>query len=269
MFLLLVLTWIFLPLHTSACPFDSSGNNPGFSEPGDSCGAMSEITLGTGSLLEDHTLVGYRSMGQVRALRLVYSSLRADPRPIIIGVFRIPEGRAIPSSLSYSLEIVDLSEGERLFVDTSRLTRGPSYAVVQPAQVDATALDTGLYPYRLHQFADESQDVIEGMMRVENERDSPFGTGWTLDGVDRLHVLADGSVLLITGYGGARHFHVASSGTFTAPQGEFSSLRRNDDGSYTRRLTDGTQVHFDAQGLQTAVVDRNGNATIYAYEALT
>ncbi len=54
---------------------------------------------------------------------------------------------------------------------------------------------------------------------------------------------------------------------FSALPGEFSVLYRNPDGTWKRRLLDGTEQHFDVEGRQTAVVDRNGNATTYAYDA--
>ena len=53
---------------------------------------------------------------------------------------------------------------------------------------------------------------------------------------------------------------------YTSSDGDFSTLIRNIDGSYTRTLKNGTQVHFDANGLQTDVIDRNGNITLYTYD---
>ncbi len=43
----------------------------------------SEISVSEGILAIEHTLVGYQSLGQNRALRFVYGSLSADPQPII------------------------------------------------------------------------------------------------------------------------------------------------------------------------------------------
>jgi len=57
------------------------------------------------------------------------------------------------------------------------------------------------------------------------------------------------------------------SNVFTSPPGDFSTLRRNGNGTYTRTLKDGTAIHFDGQGLQTSVVDRNGNAKVYGYQS--
>ena len=54
---------------------------------------------------------------------------------------------------------------------------------------------------------------------------------------------------------------------FASPAGEFSTLARNPDGSFTRRTKDGTLHDYDPEGLLTAVTDRNGNATTYAYDA--
>jgi RHS repeat-associated protein len=53
---------------------------------------------------------------------------------------------------------------------------------------------------------------------------------------------------------------------FTAPAGDFSILTRNADSTYTRRLKDGTEYHFNTAGLQTVMIDRNGNRTVYVYD---
>lgn len=56
-------------------------------------------------------------------------------------------------------------------------------------------------------------------------------------------------------------------GSFVSPSGDFSVIMKNPtDNTYTRRLKDGTEYHFNAAGLQTAMIDRNGNRTGYAYD---
>ena len=52
---------------------------------------------------------------------------------------------------------------------------------------------------------------------------------------------------------------------FEGIDGDYSTVTANQDGTYTRTLKNGTQINFDANGLQTSMVDRNGNTTIYAY----
>ncbi|MEZ4726002.1 MAG: RHS repeat-associated core domain-containing protein [Caldilineaceae bacterium] len=56
------------------------------------------------------------------------------------------------------------------------------------------------------------------------------------------------------------------SNYFSSPEGDFSLLTIKDDNTYTRRLKDGTEYHFNAAGLQTAMIDRNGNRSVYAYD---
>jgi len=64
-----------------------------------------------------------------------------------------------------------------------------------------------------------------------------------------------------------RIFHNGGeSQDFVTPKGDFSRLEEHTDGTFTRFLKNGTRIHFNAQGLQTSVVDRNGNATTYDYD---
>ena len=56
-----------------------------------------------------------------------------------------------------------------------------------------------------------------------------------------------------------------SNNQFTAPRGDFSTLTKNNDETFTRTLKDGTNILFDANGLQTSIVNRNGNTTSYLY----
>ncbi len=53
---------------------------------------------------------------------------------------------------------------------------------------------------------------------------------------------------------------------YVSPPGDFSTLVKNADSTFTRTLKDGTQFRFDARGLHTATVDRDGNTTAYTYD---
>ena len=50
------------------------------------------------------------------------------------------------------------------------------------------------------------------------------------------------------------------------PLGDFSTLVKNEDSTFTRTMKDGTVINFDVNGLHTSTVDRNGNTTTYAYD---
>ncbi|MEZ4864465.1 MAG: RHS repeat-associated core domain-containing protein [Caldilineaceae bacterium] len=54
---------------------------------------------------------------------------------------------------------------------------------------------------------------------------------------------------------------------YLSPAGDYATLFENDNSSYTRRLKDGTTYTFNAAGLQTVLLDRNGNKTQYAYDS--
>ena len=58
-----------------------------------------------------------------------------------------------------------------------------------------------------------------------------------------------------------------SVGTFTSLDGDFSELIGYEDGTFSRTLKNGTRFEYDANGMQTAKLDRNGNTTTYAYDA--
>ena len=55
---------------------------------------------------------------------------------------------------------------------------------------------------------------------------------------------------------------------YLSPPGEFSALNRNADSTFTRTLHDGTSIHFDVEGRQDVVGDRNGNTTVYSYDSV-
>ncbi|GEM_PF-3888449 len=64
-----------------------------------------------------------------------------------------------------------------------------------------------------------------------------------------------------------RLYHTFAGRVFTSPGGERSELTRETDGSYRRRMLDGTVVAFNVDGFQTSVTDRHNLATTYAYNS--
>ncbi len=89
-------------------------------------------------------------------------------------------------------------------------------------------------------------------------------------------LLGDGSVLVAGGSfdlnftigltSAERYVSEDQEGAYLSPAGDFSVLSGNPDGTFIRTYKDGTVVSFNALGLMTAVTDRNGNATTYAYD---
>src|SRR5262249_59240993 len=95
-----------------------------------------------------------------------------------------------------------------------------------------------------------------------------FGSGWSLAGLERLYPQGSGGAngaVLDLGAGLSLWFGPPTSGTFVTPAGDSSTLTVNGPG-YTRTLKDNTKINFDANGRQTSMVDRHGNALTYAYD---
>ncbi len=78
------------------------------------------------------------------------------------------------------------------------------------------------------------------------------------DGVPDLQVSSNGE---------SKIFALIADAGFRSPGADFSQLTKNADGNYVRRMTDGTTIEYNAEGLMTARVDTNGNRTEYSYDA--
>ncbi|MBI3000281.1 MAG: hypothetical protein HYY46_17795, partial [Deltaproteobacteria bacterium] len=256
-------------LAASVTPADSSSGNH-LCGGGCNPDVGSKADLEEGSLYLNHALPSYRSLGQSRSLSLTYSSVTADPRPIISLNATLSVRAAVPNTFSTKLEVGGVQQGGEVFVDTRSLPEDQDSTSRLSVQFDASNLPTNRYPYKATIFSNYQNSSIGGITNgnvvVLNRKASPFGSGWALTDIQQLHAQADGSVLLTTGDGTARLFS-GGPDTFTSPQGDFSVLVRNPNGTYTRTLKEGTKTNFNAQGLETSTVDRNGNTKSYSYDA--
>ena len=81
-----------------------------------------------------------------------------------------------------------------------------------------------------------------------------------------LDVSPDGNKLIVTDDGDDVIYIFEKVHVFNSPPGDFSTLVKNEDKTFTRTLKDGTKINFNTDGFQTSVVDRNGNTTTYAYD---
>jgi YD repeat-containing protein len=202
---------------------------------------------------------------------LEYDSLAADARPMVVVHHPLDAALAVPTKTSVRLTF-DGTDGSTYFYDTAKFIAGDvaRFAV----QVDATAKATGRYAYSVRVVDDRAgaltTTTYSGTLSLVNEKDSAFGAGWTLRGLNRIHS-ATGGVILNVGKGESLWFTAGSSsgGTtpYTSPAGDFSTLTKTDaTGVYARTLKDGTKQHFDANGYQTAVEDRNGLRVTFTYD---
>ena len=193
-------------------------------------GIGSDVTVETGGLTVDHSFASYRSLEQARGVRLIYNILLADPQPIITGTARVQAQSALPNTLSARLSVAGVDRGTALHTGTVGLNENADEEVRQAVQFDASAMPTGLYPYRLtlsnnYNISSVSR-VIDGNLLLNNQEDSPFGAGWTLDGLSRLHLGVPDIPILTEGDGSILRF-TRDSRAFGNPAdfGSFVSTR--------------------------------------------
>lgn len=205
-------------------PLENS-KSPGFNETSDNTKskcfkeAESGYVIQTGNFFEDHTLPSYRSLGISRGLKFIYNSTSAFPCPIITTQTSLTTNNPVPNVISTNLRVGGVNLANETF------KQGTSDLVRQSSMFNATNIDTGVYLYFLDTKSHYSISTVTGgnvgNVIVNNKINSPFGAGWTLNGIQKLHDLErpDGRVLLTDGSGSAELFTTKSvaSGEFSKP----------------------------------------------------
>jgi RHS repeat-associated protein len=258
----------------------------------------SEVLLHSGELVEWHDLASYQSLGEVTGWRLVYSSLRADPRPIVNFGFdstpRTPNTRMVAQLAvrrgSFSQQLPGgkvtrtTASGDTItLIDNAHFWLPPAQAAFDGAlQVDLSMQPTGRYEYELTaglvnvtgtQGVDAqitgSSTTLTGELLHVNSIQSPFGAGWGLRGLQQLIPNPDGSLLLVDG--GNEELLFGPPGgpgqSFVSPPGDFSQLTQLADGSFVRTFPNQETFIYDDQGRIVSRRDRNGNTLQFQYDA--
>ena len=259
---------------------DGNNNNNDNQDPDKCCGANSgsETDIADGNLSIDHALVNYQSLGIARGVHLVYNSLRAAPRPIINSNATILQRSTIPETISTRLRVAGLDVGEEVHWDTSTLVDDLTDKTIRTVtQFDASTFATGLYTYRLRLISNYPQSSVAGTQNgrvlVYNLQGSPFGAGWGIDGLQQLHAVGDGDLLLTDGDGTAILFTrqrtaneliaaKATVGTPTDPQQASANI-----GQAITLFSN--EPIFDANSFVTfTTIDDGGNVGTQAVQAV-
>ncbi|MDW8265945.1 MAG: FG-GAP-like repeat-containing protein, partial [Gemmataceae bacterium] len=252
---------------------------------GEEEGGTSQVELHSGAYLEAHSLVTYFSLGQTRGVRLVYDSERADPRPIITAGYDDAPASFGPIRLVGRLTIL---HGNVAMVVPGHPggefgLRGGEHFWTLPAtlqdvrvslQADLRAMPTGRYGYAFETgllrfngtaFVGSTSTQTGDFIHI-NTIHSPIGAGWGIAGLIQLFENADGSVLYVNGDGSEMVFERLPNGTYDAPPGNFSTLVKNPDGSFTQTFPDQRVLQFNTAGRIVSETDRNGNQTRWEYD---
>lgn len=190
------------------------------------------ILLKSGDLILDHSLPSVRELNQEYGLTFLYNSHTANPVNLISVDTDLDQSKArIPATTTFKVNI----EGRAIKAPYAGAPGKERYSYLYDCvNGRGEKLSTGSYPYTV-EISNDYTDMtyatadyfagpptgdtgivtrepvslttaIKGRISVNNQRDSAFGSGWSLNGLQRLHIDPDGPILLTEGDGSALTF---------------------------------------------------------------
>ncbi|HEX8361042.1 MAG TPA: RHS repeat-associated core domain-containing protein [Longimicrobium sp.] len=245
--------------------------NPGTAVERDLClsvsvgpGAASEC----GDLRLAHALPAVRTLNQARAPVLLYNSQHASPFPAVAAHVTLPSGTAGLSRVVAVLRVNGTPRGQGVWKGSTWPGAGPVRIAVG---YDASGDATGPYRYtlevRAHYGATTTTQTAHGELVVVNRRESRFGAGWWLAGLEQLVMDPSGRPLLwVGGDGSTRRYTVArGDSVWGAPSLDRPDTLKRAGTGWERILPGGVLVRFDAAGNHVATRSRIGYETTFGY----
>jgi len=233
-----------LPVHTSS-------NNNDFNitpELCTTCGSSAKTVMSTGDVGVRHAFPSTGATGPLGNLAISYVSGTANPRPTLGARSLYPLGAPIPEKVSATLSVNGVQAGEETFTDTTEL--GTNETMHQRMQLDTNTLPSGRYPYRMkitsHFNASRLSGFVNGSVLVNNEKDSSFGAGWSIEELQRLHIQDDGNAVITEGGGAIKFFDLNSVGQSS---GKFDSPLQTQIAGYIDGGTAPVYADFSGDGL--------------------
>lgn len=206
--------------------------------------------------------------GAAGSVALTYNSQQASPT----AYFQIdvrPDASIAALAQAFSLQVVERDAPSVAVTRESFHAKHDGTNQRLATHWDMSGRATGAYKYtaviRLHRTDGVVHETrVPFRVLVANEASSPYGRGWSVAGVQRLHKSADG-VLLNEGDGTLLWFAnpgcaAGADCVYTAPAGDFTTLRYTAaTDRWTRTDASGNAtIEFSGAGLMTRVTDRFG-----------
>jgi len=190
----------FVPAPPDGDDDDASGDDGG---NGDPCETGSETCPKTGDMSVAHNLVSYRSLGIDRSLRFIYHTKHAKPNAFVSRLWTPGNLAPSPLNMSTKLKVAGVEQGPEIF-HAGPPCSGFSCPLGRfPRIIDGTAFSTGIYPVELTlscNFPISRRDAVHNQtVQMINQIDSPFGAGWSLKGLEKIHRAQTGDLLLTDG----------------------------------------------------------------------
>lgn len=231
-------------------------------------GGAEASAIQCGDLLVAHAMPAYETMGRGRSLTLLYNSATADPRPRVAAWITLPANVAQPDSVYAELQIAGVKRASAWY--TSWSSTNPVRQIVLAAPLDTTS---GIYAFTLlvrHQYTTGTYDAQQtGSLMIVNRRNSEFGAGWWLAGVEQLITGQSGNKMLwVGGDGSSAVYDSIAPGVWRRALGGFrDSLSRFDSSGtwYRRTLRHRVKVTFNSAGRHVRTTNRLGHSTTFAW----
>ncbi|MCK4909653.1 MAG: carboxypeptidase regulatory-like domain-containing protein, partial [Planctomycetes bacterium] len=228
-----------------------------------------------GHLKIDHTLPAYRNLGLPNAFTFTYESSTTDPMELIAQNTTIPATTNQPVSLRVEVSVEGVKQEAYYTAPSSEYETFRMAALVSGQNGRGQPLKSGAYRARLKIDANYGgatyartetfggppvqslgipypYPVPEGrefsrQILINNQSNSPFGAGWSLQGLERLYPNPDGSVLLTEGDGARSLFK--TGGIISTVAGTGQAGYSGDGGSAKNALLNRPEhVSADNQG---------------------
>jgi RHS repeat-associated protein len=201
---------------------------------------------------------------------LIYVSSQGPSSPLVQADVTIPSGHGgAPSQVTASMRDANNSvvatgtwAGSQWVGagSTRRITLSPSFP-------DATELRT----YTLdvtYWWPDQTTTTSSANGELATvSRNTPLGNGWWVTGVERLVATPEGGRLWVGGDGSTIDYHPAGANLWRATNLDHPDSLVWDGTVYKRRLTNGTEVHFDANLRHVRTKPLVGTSTYISYDA--
>ncbi len=222
----------------------------------------------------DYATPAYQSVNRSRAIGLHYSSQAANPNALV-QVDATIRSVDIPSRVS--IQVTRAGDGSIVFPEA--FFAGDTGVLRLAAQFTETcALACApLYNVRVRAYyGSESWYYTQSLsvrLLLQNAATSPYGAGWTLPGIERLHAQSDGAVtvgVVIANGAGALQFFAKTSCTgsgateactYQSPIGDATTLRRTPahpvyGTRFVRGSRSGDSTYYDDSGLMRYTKER-------------
>ena len=256
-------------------PKDKNEND----EKEDECNTSSTVSMQSGCLKTDFYLPSYDALGGNYQLGFTYSSNRAYPIELIPFESVLSANSAVPDKISYQSTFGGMT-GFETYLSSVRLGDGTvgglqsTTAVRGVVAVEGENLPTGGYAYVVQTSSHFGEAKVKGRTPngatalIVNERNSAFGSGWGLNGLQKLYPQQDGSVLLVDGNGDRLLYSDPLVGVqLTIGEqvaGSIETIGEQDNFSF--RAEAGESIYIDVQGgtlgasdMSAQLIDSDGS----------